>query len=127
MKKSYLVGLVILVLVLGYLCYLSFRIAANYCVTVSEFTARSAEYQDTPVRVVGEIADSPIDWNAEDVEMRFTITEGGDTLVVVYHGPEPSGFKVGSSILVEGKYDADGMFQASQLIMKCPSKYEPEE
>jgi len=76
--------------------------------------------------VAGAISD-PIDWNAEDVELSFTITEGGKNMEVVYRGARPSGFKAGSSILVEGKYSPEGIFRASQLIMKCPSKYELEE
>ncbi|MCK4722443.1 MAG: cytochrome c maturation protein CcmE, partial [Dehalococcoidia bacterium] len=79
------------------------------------------------VRVAGKIADSPVNWNAEDLEFSFTITEGSDAMAVIYQGAKPSGFKAGSNILVEGKYHSDGIFRASQLIMKCPSKYEPED
>ena len=127
MKKRYLVGGGILLAVVAYLLYLSFGSSVSYYVTVSEFFDRGTELYDTSIRVAGKIADSPVDWNAEDLELRFTITEGGETLMVIYHGAKPSGFKVGSNILVEGKYHSDGIFRASQLIMKCPSKYEPEE
>jgi cytochrome c-type biogenesis protein CcmE len=122
-KKRYLVGLIILVLVVGYLFYLSFGHSVSYYVTVSEFFAKGTELYDTNIRIAGKIGNS-IDWNAKDLELRFAITEGGDTLMVVYHGAEPSGFQAGSNILVEGKYSSDGIFRASQLIMKCPSKYE---
>ena len=110
---------------MGYLFYLSFGNSVSYYVTVSEFSARVAELQDTNVRVAGKIADSPIEWNAEDLELRFAITEGGDVIAVVYQGVKPSGFKAGSNILVEGKYHSDGILRASQIILKCPSKYEP--
>jgi len=126
-KKRYLIGGVILLLVVGYLFYLSFGSSVSYYVTVSEFFARGTELYNTNVRVAGRIADSPVDWDAEDLELRFSITEGGDNMTVIYQGAKPSGFKAGSSILVEGKYHSDGMFRASQLIMKCPSKYELEE
>jgi len=126
-KKRYLVGVIILVLAVGYLLYLSFGSSVSYYVTVSEFFARSTELSNTSVRVAGKIADSPIDWDAEDIELRFTITEGGENMTVIYQGAKPSGFKAGSSILAEGKYHSDGIFRASQVIMKCPSKYEIEE
>ena len=126
-KKRYPVGVIILVLVVGYLIYLSFGSSVSYYVTVSEFFAKGTELYDTNVRVAGKIADSPIEWNADDLKLRFTITEGGDTMAVIYPGAKPTGFKVSSSILVEGKYHSDGIFRASQLIMKCPSKYELEE
>ena len=125
MKKRYLIGGIILVLVVGYLIYLSFGSSASYYVTVSEFFAKGTELHDTNVRVAGKIADSPVDWNTEDLALKFNITEGGDTMTVIYRGAKPSGFKAGSNILVEGKYHYNGIFQASQLILKCPSKYEP--
>ena len=124
MKKRYLIGGSILVIVVAYLIYLSFSSSVSYYVTVSEFFAKGTELYDTRVRVAGKIADSPVDWNAPELELRFAITEGGDTMVVTYHGAKPSTFKAGSSILVEGEYHSDGIFRASQLIMKCPSKYE---
>lgn len=127
MKKRYIIGGIILVAVVGYLFSLSFSSSVSYYLTVSEFLARSTELQDTTVRVAGKIADSPVEWDAEGLELKFTITEGGRTMPVIYHGAKPSGFKVGSDILVEGKYHSDGIFHASQLIMKCPSKYEIEE
>ena len=124
MKKKYLIGGSILVIVVAYLIYLSFGSSVSYYVTVSEFFAKGTELHDTNVRVAGKIADSPIEWNAAELELRFTITEGGDTMAVIYHGAKPSTFKARSNILVEGEYHSDGIFRASQLILKCPSKYE---
>jgi cytochrome c-type biogenesis protein CcmE len=124
MKKRYLIGAGILVIVVAYLIYLSFGSSVSYYVTVSEFFAEDTELYDTNIRVAGRIADSPIDWNAEEVELGFTITEGGEAMRVIYEGAKPSGFKAGSNILVEGRYHSDGIFRASQLIMKCSSKYE---
>jgi len=127
LKKKYIIGGIIILLALGYLSYIVFSSSVTYYVTVSEFKARGTELYNTDVRVSGEIADNTIDWNAEDIELRFTIAEGDETMKVIYQGVQPSGFKPGSNILVEGKYHSDDILWASQLIMKCPSKYEPEE
>ena len=123
MKKRYLIGGGILVVVVAYLLYLSLGSSVSYYVTVSEFYDRENELHDINVRVAGKVA-APIDWNAEELELRFTITEGGKSIPVIYYGAQPSGFKADSNILVEGKYSSDGPFQARQLILKCPSKYE---
>ena len=127
MKKRYLIGGLILVIVAGYLLYLSFGSSVSYYVTVSELFARSTELYDTNLRVAGKIADRPVEWNAGELELKFAITEGGCTMPVIYNGAKPSGFIAGSDILVEGKYHPDGVFSAGQLIMKCPSKYEIKE
>jgi len=124
MKKKLLIGGAIILIAVVYLLYLSFGSSVSYYVTVREFFDRSDELIDTNVRVAGNVADTPIKWNADDLELMFTITEGGKNMTVVYNGAQPSGFKAGSTILVEGKYGSDGVFRASQLILKCPSKYE---
>jgi cytochrome c-type biogenesis protein CcmE len=122
-KKRYFVGGGILLAAVIYLLYLSFGNAVSYYLTVSEFYDRGAELQDVNIRLAGKI-EGPIDWNAEEIELKFTITEGGASLPVIYRGTQPSGFSTGSNILVEGKYSSDGVFRARQLILKCPSKYE---
>ena len=124
MRKRYFIGGGILLVVVVYLLYLSFGSSVSYYVTVSEFFDRGDELYDTNVRVAGKIADNSIEWNAADLQLMFTVTEGGESMPVVYNGAQPSGFRAGSTILVEGKYDSDGVFRASQLILKCPSKYE---
>lgn len=123
MRKRYIIGGGILLVAVIYLIYLSFGSSVSYYVTVSEFFNRGTELYDTNIRVAGEIT-APVDWDAGELNLTFTITEGGDDMVVVYHGAKPAGFKEGTDILVEGKYRSDGIFQASQLILKCPSKYE---
>lgn len=126
MKKKYLIGIVILVLAVGYLIYLSLSSSISYYVTVSEFYSRDTELYNTAIRVAGKISE-PIEWNADDVRLSFVITEGGEEMKVVYHGARPSGFNTGSSVLVEGEYNPEGIFYADQIILKCPSKYELEE
>jgi cytochrome c-type biogenesis protein CcmE len=126
LKKKYIIGAIILVLAAGYLIYLGFSSSVSYYVTVSEFYSKGTELYDTDIRVAGKISE-PVEWNAEDIELSFTITEGGETMLAVYHGVKPSGFKPGSDILVEGRYDSGGVLKTSQIILKCPSKYEIEE
>jgi cytochrome c-type biogenesis protein CcmE len=123
-KKRYWIGGGIILIAVAYLLYLSFGSSVSYYLTVSEFYDRSSELVDTNIRLAGIVADTPIEWNADKVELTFTLTEGGKDMTVIYHGAQPSGFTEGTSILAEGKYGADGIFRASQLILKCPSKYE---
>jgi len=126
-RRRYLVGGGILVLAVAALVSVSLGSAVNYYLTVSELLDGGSEFHDTDVRVGGKIASDTIEWNADDLELKFTITENGRNLAVVYEGARPSGFQEDSSILVEGRYRSDMVFQAKVLIMKCPSKYEPEE
>ena len=123
MKKRYIIGGCIILAAVAYLLYLSFSDAVNYYVTVSEFFDRENELADTNIRIAGIIT-APISWKSEELDLEFNIAEGGDIMPIIYNGAKPSGFKEGSSILVEGRYETGGIFRASQLIIKCPSKYE---
>jgi cytochrome c-type biogenesis protein CcmE len=124
-KKRYLIGGGIIVLAVVYLITLSLGNSVSYYLTVSEFMDKADELYDTRVRVIGNIVDGSVQWNAEDVELKFAVTEGGEALTVLYNGARPSGFEPGSDILVEGKLQPDKVFLADQLILRCPSKYEP--
>jgi cytochrome c-type biogenesis protein CcmE len=44
---------------------------------------------------------------------------------VEYRGAVPDTFKPGAEVIVEGRFNKQsGVFSASTLITKCPSKYE---
>lgn len=53
-----------------------------------------------------------IDANGESVEVNLTDKQG-----------KPMGLEQSENVTIEGKFGADGTFQASHLLMKCPSKY----
>lgn len=125
MKKRYLFGGGIIILAAAYLITLTLGNSVNYYLTVSELMSRNDELYNSKVRVIGNIVDDSVEWNAEEVELKFAISEGGETLPVVYNGARPAGFEPGSDILVEGKLQPDKIFLANQLILRCPSKYEP--
>ena len=49
--------------------------------------------------------------------------DGGREMQVVYDGAKPNNFELANAIVVKGRY-LDGQFQASDILTKCPSKYE---
>lgn len=42
---------------------------------------------------------------------------------VIYHNPKPQDFERGDKIVVVGKTIDKNTFEASQILLKCPSKY----
>lgn len=126
-KKRYLIGGFILVAVVGYLLYMGLSSSVMYYVTVSELLQGKYTDVDTDIRVIGRVVDESIDWDADLLDLEFDISEGNATLSVVYDGAIPDGFASGSDVLVEGRYYPDEAFEANTIMMRCPSKYEPEE
>ncbi len=127
MKKGIVVGAVIVIAALGALLYFSFGDSVVYYVTASELLEQGAEQYEANIRVTGYVADGSIDWNPQDLLLKFSVEEGGAVLPVEYRGLKPDAFIGGAEVLVEGKYESDGIFKASNIMMRCPSKYSAEE
>ena len=126
-KKRYFIGAVVFVAAVGYLLYMSLGSSVMYYVTVGELLDGGYGAYDTDIRVTGKVANGSIKWDAEGLELEFDVIEGNATLPVIYNGAMPDGFTSGADVLVEGRYHPDEVFRASTILMRCPSKYEPEE
>lgn len=56
----------------------------------------------------------------------FAVDENGDKMKVLYSGAKPQDFERSESIVLTGKVN-EGVFEASDMLLKCPSKYTDEE
>ncbi len=98
-----------------------------YYYSVSELHSQSDRLYDKGIRVSGQVAVNSIRLESSRSEVEFRILERatGQTLPVEYMGIIPDTFKDRAEVVVEGKYDStDGIFHATTLLAKCPSKYE---
>ena len=124
-KKRFLISGIILFVAIGYLGYTGFVGGATYYYTVSELTEQGSSIYGENVRVNGQAVPGSVQQETAGRTLRFTITDGEESLAVIYHGVVPDSFKVGNDVVVEGHLDSDGIFQANTLMAKCPSKYVP--
>ncbi len=125
MKRKFLIGGIIIFLAIGYLGYMGFRSSATYYYTVSELLAGGSSIYGENVRVNGQVASGSVQQEAAGLILRFTISDGGESLPVVYQGVVPDAFKVGNEVVIEGHLNSAGIFQANTILVKCPSKYVP--
>ncbi len=120
-------GLVI-VAAIGFLAVSSFQANSMYYMTVPELKAQAqaegAPFFDKTVRVSGPLHKESIDWNAKTLTLKFHINDGNEMFPVVFVGPIPDTMENGETVVVEGKYTSEGVFNASNILVKCPSKYE---
>jgi cytochrome c-type biogenesis protein CcmE len=123
-KRFLIVGLVVAA-ALGYLGFTAFRGASMYYLTVDELLARNDAAYGEQVRLMGKVEEGSVVTSSETNTLRFTVTgEDGASLPVVYSGIVPDAFKQGADVVVEGSLARAGTFEASSLLVKCPSKYE---
>jgi cytochrome c-type biogenesis protein CcmE len=52
----------------------------------------------------------------------YLIDEKGKESQVVYHNPEPADFERSEKVVIVGSMEGDH-FEASKILLKCPSKY----
>lgn len=122
-RTKIIIGVLVLLPVLAHLVYaMAVSTAASYYITVDQYLARSA---NTSVRVGGQIAPGSIKWDNASRTMRFQVTGDNTKLDVVYRGAIPDSFRDGFTTILEGQRGADGIFQASTLMIKCPHQYLP--
>ncbi len=118
-------GTAIVVLSLGYLVYGGIQQGATYWVTVGELEQRGPGAGPERVRLGGTVAAGTVRWDPSHRHLRFAVTDGQHTLPVVYSGVVPDIFAEGRQVVVEGVLDRQGTFDATTLLAKCPTKYNP--
>ncbi len=79
------------------------------------------------VQVNGVLADKEYVLKTDEQYLRFRLKDSrGEVLPVEYRGVIPGNFDQATSIVAIGRYQAD-RFEAEQLLVKCPSKYQAEQ
>jgi cytochrome c-type biogenesis protein CcmE len=122
--KKFLIGGAIVVAVIGVLIATSFSGSTSDYVKIAEAKALGPE-QTRNSRVAGEIVPDSVQWNTKDLHLTFEIQDETGQLAISYHGPQPDMLVDAVEAVVIGKYDpAAKVFNAEELLMKCPSKYE---
>ena len=120
MKKSYIVGGLVVVLAMVMAIY-SFKSTLTSYVTVSE-----AKASKRPVQVAGIVVKGTERYELGSNNLLFTLREdGGDQMMVEFDGPRPGNFDNVTKVVAIGKYEPkEHVFMAKELLVKCPTKYE---
>jgi len=94
--------------------------------TIKEALAVQQTSAGKYIQMEGYLKEGSTIWNADTVTLKFTLTDEQKEIQITYNGVKPDNFDSGYPIIVEGKFDADSMFTAETVKVKCPSKYEAE-
>jgi cytochrome c-type biogenesis protein CcmE len=128
-KKSITIfaGLMI-VAAFSYLITIGLKEGGMYYLEVSEFAERMDTVAGEKVRVNGAVISDTIHYDTSKREFTFTLkdAEGPQKLNVIYYGAPPDLVdREGVTIVAEGRYSPEKkLFVSSNLLVKCPSKYE---
>jgi len=117
-KAKYLIGMVIIV---AGVCFGLLSLRRNITPYLS---FAEAEASHNVVQIHGMIDQASAKYDPNESILRFILSDGkGKTMPVAYRGVRPGNFEQATSLVAIGTY-RDGAFQADQILVKCPSKYQ---
>ncbi|MBI3579886.1 MAG: cytochrome c maturation protein CcmE [Ignavibacteriales bacterium] len=100
--------------------------AVNFLESNVEYTDfATAERTHKKVQVKGEwVKEQDSNFDSQKVKFSFHMKDDSNRIVkVVLNGAKPNNFELATSVVAKGKF-VDGEFHATEVLTKCPSKYE---
>lgn len=148
MQTKFLIGGLLIIGSIVFLMVSSLNANTQYYMTIDEIVAKGSETQGRDLRVSGAVLGDTITINPDTLEINFTVVnipgdnaeieaQGGmgnalhnatldptrSRLQVVYYGAKPDLLKNEAQAIMTGRMGEDGRFYATELLLKCPSKY----
>jgi cytochrome c-type biogenesis protein CcmE len=150
-RAKFLIGGLLIVAAVAYLIASSTQAAAQYYLTIDELADKGDAVRGRDLKISGAVDGETIAYDPETLTLRFTIANvPGDLeeieqagglaealhqavtnpnarrLQVVYVGPKPDLLRDEAQAILTGRMGDDGVFQAHELLLKCPTRYEEE-
>jgi len=114
---------------LGFLVY-SGRASSSGYRMVDKLMVEPSRWVDKEMKIHGWVEPGSIDVKIENQETKrtFILGKSGKRVTVHHIGPVPDTFKDASEVVAKGTLvqapDGSYVFEATELMAKCPSKYE---
>jgi len=148
---KFIIGGIVIVAAIIYLMVSSLQANIQYFLTVDEAIEKqlAGELTGRNIRLAGAVLGESIQHDMETLELSFSIVhvpgdielvdeEGGlaaalhnavmdptrSQLKVVYYGARPDLLQNEAQAILTGEFIAEGVFEADELLLKCPTKYE---
>jgi cytochrome c-type biogenesis protein CcmE len=96
-----------------------------YFLTVSEVESRAESLGESEFRLKGLVMPGSHQIHEEDLgRHRFVLVEQGAERTVYFSGALPDTFADEAEVVALGRLRPDGTFEATEVVAKCPSRYE---
>lgn len=96
--------------------------------TPAEILADPGSFQNRTIRIGALVVPQSTGWDPDSVQLSFSVTEDfSATIPVVFTGAKPDMYREGQGVVVEGKLDSVGIFQAEQVLVKHSEEYSVKE
>lgn len=126
MKRAWIFGgAAVIVAVFAWLLFGGLEKNVVFFLTPQELLAKGTDGVGVPVRLGGQVKPGSVKWNAQALDLRFTVTDGAREMQVHSTGAPPQMFRDGMGVVVEGRVGAGGVFEATGLMVKHSNEYRP--
>ncbi len=118
MKPKYVIALIVVVV---FLVFGAFSLKKSLTPYVSFAQAQKGG----TVQIIGKLVSGTDYYDSQSQKLAFRLTDQESRLQmkVLYNGVKPGNFEQATEIVAIGQYQ-NGTFEADQLLVKCPSKYQ---
>ncbi len=127
-QTKFIVGGIITFGLIVYLIFSAVQSAGAYYREVHEVLTQQTVLTGKMLRVSGNVVTDSIAYNASTLDLNFKISDPADAskmIPVHFHGVKPDQMnRPGASAIIDGTLSPKGTVEASQLMLKCPSRYE---
>jgi len=107
----------------GYLIYGGLGNNLVYFLTPGELLAKGDAVYGKPVRLGGQVVPGTVHWKAEQLDLQFVMRDAKGTVKVHTTKAPPQMFREGQGVVVEGKLNRSGTFEATSLMVKHSNEY----
>lgn len=126
-RKGRKIGVVLTSLIIlggfGYLMWGGIDSNLVYFLTPTELMAKGDTVVDKPVRLGGMVVPGSVKWNAEALDLRFVLKDSKGSVNVHSRKAPPQMFREGQGVVVEGRLNRGGTFEATTLMVKHSNEY----
>lgn len=127
MKLKTIIKLVIGIIVIGggigYFMYQAMQSSWSYYYSVDEFAGGSDVVKNSSLRLAGKVKAGTVSRDMGKMQLSFVLEGTKNQLPVKYTGVVPDNFAEGIEVVVEGRMEPSGTFNAHMLMTRCESKY----
>jgi len=148
-RTKFILGGVLILAAVVYLIVSSTQASAEYFMTIDELKAEGGSAVGKSLRLSGAVIGDTIQYDPQTLMLTFEVAhvpgdnaeieaQGGlaevlhtavmDTsrsrVKVIYNGVMPDLLRNEAQAIMTGRMEADGIFRAEELLLKCPTRYE---
>lgn len=148
-RVKFILGGLLIIAAVIYLIVSSTQASAQYFLTVDELESKGDIAANRELRIAGAVIGDTIQYDPQTLTLTFTVAHiPGDNaeveaagglaqvlndavndptrarLEVVYEGVKPDLLRNEAQAIMTGRMGDDGKFHATELLLKCPTKYE---